>query len=43
MAILYFNKKGCKDRYNVFINGKKETSTSILKWDENDYNFTSSE
>ena len=43
MAIFYFNKKGCKDMYNVLINRKKETSTSILKWNENGYRFTASE
>jgi hypothetical protein len=36
------NEKGCKDMSNVLINRKKKTRTSILKWNENGYHFTSS-
>ena len=43
VKMFYINMKGCKDMYDILINRKKETSTSILKWNEKGYLFTMQE
>lgn len=34
LKVLYKNKEGCKDMYNILIIEKKNEMTSVIKWRE---------